>query len=66
MKLKQDIRETAELHWEYTKKIIDKTIRITEPPPTEEFMESFLELLHVLYVEALVHGYKHKEDEING
>ena len=61
-----NIRETAELHWCYTRKIIEKTILITEPQPTPEFLESFLELCHTLYVEAMVHGWKHKEDEING
>ena len=43
-------REDAEAHWEYTKKVIDR----------------MLELCGVLYVEGMLHGYKHgKEETVN-
>jgi hypothetical protein len=40
-------RERAEKHWEYTLKII-------------QFM---LQLCHILYVEAMVHGAKHQKED---
>ena len=40
-------KEEAEKHWEYSEKII----------------LLMLELAHVLYVEAMVHGAKHEEVE---
>lgn len=59
----QDIRLVTELHWDYTKLIIEKTLRLTEPPLTEEFLEHFLDLCKTLYIEPFIHGYKHRLDE---
>ena len=40
-------REDAEAHWEYNKKIID----------------ALVETMHVLYVEAMLHGAKHENKD---
>jgi len=40
-------KETAEKHWEYTEKIIQKMV----------------DVMHQLYVEALIHGAKHGREE---
>jgi len=46
-----DFREDAENHWKYTEKIIYK----------------MLELVHIAYVEGMVHAYKHgKNDKQDG
>jgi len=39
----QEIKESAEKHWEYTAEVISR----------------MLELSKYLYVEAMIHGYKH-------
>ena len=39
-------RESAEAHWEYTEKLI----------------LLMLEVVHYAYVEAMIHGEKHKEE----
>ena len=44
-------KEAAEKHWKYTEKIIRLVF---------EFM---IKLTHYLYVEAMLHGAKHKEQE---
>ena len=45
-------KKTAKAHWEYTKGVIERSATI---PITEEK----LELMEYLYVEAMLHGYKH-------
>ena len=47
-----EFREEAEAHW----KFIDKLLRIAKAELT-------FDLLEFLYIEAMVHGYKHKEEE---
>lgn len=42
-KTDKEIRKLAEAHWEYTERIILYQ----------------LELMHFLYVEAMIHGFKH-------
>lgn len=48
MKSKADVRAEAEVHWEYTEKIIQDMLR----------------LVRTAYVEAFLHGYKHCEKEV--
>ena len=43
-------REAAEKHWEYT----------------EGLILLMLEMMHYLYVEAMVHGAKHNEENTTG
>ncbi len=43
-------RELAEKHWEYTEKVLLKR----------------LELTHQLYVDAMVHGIKHGQEDKQG
>jgi hypothetical protein len=58
------IRLVAEKHWEYTKSIIEKTFRYAKVRDyTEEEIQFLLDLLHTLYVEPFVHGYKHRLEE---
>lgn len=59
----QDIRLIAELHWDYTKLIIEKTLRLIEPPLEEDFIERFMDFAKTLYIEPFIHGYKHRLDE---
>lgn len=47
-----DFRDQAEKHWEYTGKLLELTGE-----------EECLDLIHFLYVEAMVHGYKHAKEE---
>ena len=56
-----DIREIAEAHWKYTSEVIRKSLKsICVFKPTLEInLEDYLELLHFLYVEAMVHGVGH-------
>ena len=45
---KKSPRQAAEEHWIYTKRIID----------------AVMELVHVAYVEAMIHGWKHGREEV--
>ena len=47
----KDFRGEAEKHWEYTRQLIKKT------NPKQNSYD--IELIHFLYVEAMVHGFKH-------
>lgn len=40
-------RETAEQHWEYTNKIIQEMLKV----------------MHITYVEAMLHGAKHEKED---
>jgi hypothetical protein len=42
-----DFRKTAEAHWKYTSELLELAGTDAD------------ELLHFLYVEAMIHGYKH-------
>jgi len=60
--LNKDIREIAEEHWKYTLGIIERVmIAMGEDI---EYSKSSIELMHYLYVEAMIHGWKHCEDEL--
>ncbi len=48
-----DFREEAEQHWLFLKKVFDASN-----------FDMTAELLHTLYVEAMVHGYKHAVEEM--
>ena len=58
-----NIKELAELHWEYTKGVIIASLHQDELFHAKE-VARWVELCHYLYVQAMVHGYKHKEDEL--
>ena len=62
---RKEIREIAESHWKYTSVVIQKSLKSTciFKPALEINLEDYLELVHFLYVEAMVHGYKHCEDD---
>jgi hypothetical protein len=51
----EEIRKMAEDHWEYTKKVIVASSTLDDKE---------VELCHMLYVESMIHGFKHgKHDE---
>ena len=50
-------REKAEAHWGYTKWIVEHGLEI------DRGMEHLLKLMGYLYVEAMIHGYKHGADD---
>lgn len=50
-------RESAEAHWKYTLGIIER-LPIEGVAIIDEY-QKWLPLLEYLYVEALLHGYKH-------
>ena len=56
----QDVRKTAEKHWEYTKGLIEKSV---ESLNIVNVHSPLTELHHYLYIEAFIHGYKHREDD---
>ena len=62
MKNKEEIRELAEEHWKYTEGVIQ---RIVTGKWTDVVLEKeTLSLFKYVYVEALIHGFKHgKEDK---
>jgi hypothetical protein len=43
----QEFREEAEKHWQFIEKLLDVQVSI--------------EKVHYLYVEAMVHGFKHSQ-----
>ena len=49
----EDFRKEAEEHWKFVQTIITPPITIND---VKHFTE---DLLHYLYVEAMIHGYKH-------
>jgi hypothetical protein len=51
-----DFRSRAEKHWDYTRQLIEKT------NPNQDTYD--IELIHFLYVESMIHGYKHKTDSL--
>ena len=50
-------REKAEAHWKYTLGVIDRLP--TEGDKIIDEYQKWLPLLEFLYVEAMLHGYKH-------
>ena len=51
----EEVRRLAEDHWKYTSELIVHVLRIYNIKMDEEL----LEILRFLYVEAMIHGYKH-------
>lgn len=45
-----DFRAEAEAHWSFIEKLLDSQVPI--------------EKVHYLYVESMVHGFKHRNEEI--
>lgn len=66
-----NIRESAELHWKYTEELIRKSITASIVFKSKENWQNIinnsqiLELCEFLYIEAFIHGYKHKCEELN-
>jgi hypothetical protein len=55
----EEIRKMALGHWEYTKGVIFACAKMFN----QEIDEDSLELVKYLYIEALIHGYKHAIEE---
>lgn len=53
-------REQAEAHWKYSEGIIRRCLDLQ--PITEE--EEIIELIRYLYIEGMVHGYKHGKEAV--
>lgn len=49
----RDFKEEAKAHWKYTEGIIRILFRI------------FLKLAKYLYIQAMIHGYKHGKEDAN-
>ena len=60
-----DIREIAEAHWKYTEEIINlvSALLLHNEEEDVEISKQAKDVMHFLYVEAMVHGYKHCEDD---
>jgi len=54
-----DIRLVAEKHWLYTEGLIKTSLEAVG----DQFTKGSLEMMHYLYVEAFIHGYKHRLEE---
>jgi hypothetical protein len=54
--MSDDFREEAEKHWGYTKGLFDRVHL------EDLVMEDIPDLLHYLYVEAMVHGFGHGKE----
>lgn len=55
-------RSEAKQHWEYTRKILESSMRNFAGVYGLE-LQGTLALCETLYVEAMVHGYKHAKEE---
>jgi len=49
------IRDKAVAHWKYTENIM----KLTAKAAGEELPDELSDLMQYLYVEAMLHGYKH-------
>jgi len=58
------IRKIAEAHWEYTEEIINlvSDLLLHNEEEDIEISKQAKDLMHFLYVEAFIHGFKHCED----
>ena len=52
----ENFRENAEKHWIFIKNLL---IKINE----DNYSEDLLELIHFIYVESMIHGYKHGQQD---
>ena len=65
-----NIKEIAEEHWKYTEGIIKRGMLIENCKEKFRILDIcsldniWLELCHYLYVAAMIHGFKHCEDEL--
>ena len=55
---KSDVKKLAEDHWKYNKPILDMTI-----PTHGMSKQDIINLVEYFYISALVHGYKHAQDD---
>ena len=62
-----NIKESAEAHWKYTEGIINLCLEWKHeggvPIYRDMDTEEWIEVCHYLYVQAMVHGYKHGRDD---
>lgn len=54
-----DIRQKAEEHW----KFIENLLKAHREHPEYPLLTVNIETCHYLFIEAMVHGYKHKSEE---
>jgi hypothetical protein len=59
--MNENFREEAEKHWQFIEMML-KTYR-GDREDTDEPQTVNMDCLHYLYVEAMIHGYKHALDE---
>lgn len=59
-----EIRQLAEAHWKYNEGVLQKLWGRMNPFGTEDMKQYVLELIAYYYTEAMVHGYKHREEEL--
>ena len=52
-----DFKKMAEEHWKYTEGVIKRSHLAYIPP--NNYTKMFLSLAKYLYIQAMVHGYKH-------
>jgi hypothetical protein len=54
-----DFRKEAEEHWQF----VEQLLRLAIFVPTKQ---AYSELIHYLYVEAMIHGFRHGQERNNG
>jgi hypothetical protein len=52
----EEFRKTAETHWQFIETLLNETKRDNDSVENQYYRGR---LLHYLYIEAMVHGYKH-------
>lgn len=57
-----EIDRLAQEHWEYTKQVIERTMKLCGKE--EEEIAHILDFAHNLYIPAMIHGWKHKEESL--
>jgi hypothetical protein len=53
--MSENFRINSEKHWDFIKKLIIAS--------NNDFSEELIELIHILYVESMIHGYKHGQSD---
>ncbi len=54
-------KKSVEAHWKYTEGIIKRSHLAHIPP--NNYTRMFMSLAKYLYVQAMLHGYKHGQEE---
>ena len=59
------VRDLALAHWKYTELVISKSLDCAIPKNILRRIKIYImELCKFLYIEAFVHGYKHRDEEL--